>query len=75
MQLLAGCQLDAARKWMLLEDANNLDKYVEILLSEGSTVASIAAFGAAAHDTSSSSANVGTVNSRRLGKGQQQSKG
>ncbi len=38
-QLLAGCCSDAAQKRMLLEDIINLDKYVEILLSEESAIA------------------------------------
>ncbi len=69
MQLLAGCRLDAARKWMLLEDAINLDKYVKILLSEESAIADIAAFRAAACASSTSSASVGTVNHHGQGKG------
>ncbi len=60
---------------MLLEDVINLDKYVEILLSEESAVTDIAAFGATAHAASSSSASVGAVNPCMQGKGQQQSKG
>ncbi len=75
MQLLAGCRLDAAQKRMLLEDAINLDKYADFLLTEESAIANIATFGAAACAASSSSANVGAVNPHVQGKGQQQSKG
>ncbi len=60
---------------MLLEDAIGLDKCVDILLSEESTIADIAAFGATACAASSSSANVGAVNPSMQGKGQQRGKG
>ncbi len=67
MQLPAGCHSDAAQKRMLLEDIINLDKYMEILLSEASAVANIATFGAAACATSTSSASASE--SPRAGQG------
>ncbi len=75
MQLLAGRCSDAGQKWMLLEDAINLDKDIDILLSEESAIADIAAFGAAACTASSSSTNVGAVNPSLQSKGQQWDKG
>ncbi len=55
---------------MLLEDAIDLDKYVEIILSEESAVADIATFGAATCAASSSTAGIGAVNAHMQGKGQ-----
>ncbi len=60
---------------MLLEDVINLDKYMEILLSEESAVANIATFGASACTAFSSSASVGTVNPRMQARASSRAKG
>ncbi len=68
MQIVAGCHSDAARKQMLLETDIDLDKFVDIPVSEESVASDIAAFGAQIHAPSAVSTNVQPLQSKMSGK-------
>ncbi len=68
MQILAGCRSDAAHKWMLLEANIDLDKFVDILVSEESMANDIAAFGAQIRAPGAVSTNVQPLQSKTSGK-------
>ncbi len=68
MQVLAGCRSDAMRKCMLLEQQIDLDKFVEILVSEESVASDIVAFGAQIRTPSAVSTNVQPLQSKMSGR-------
>ncbi len=68
MQIMAGCRSDAACKRMLLEMNIDLDKFVDILVSEESVASDIAAFGAQIRAPSAVSTNVQPLQSKMSGK-------
>ncbi len=64
MQVLAGSHSDATRKCMLLEEQIDLDKFINILVSEESVVGDMAVFGAQVCADSTPSTNVQPVQSK-----------
>ncbi len=68
MQVLAGCHSNAARKHRLLEEQIDLEKFVNILVSEESVVSDMAVFGAKASAHGAPSTNVQPVQRKVSGK-------
>ncbi len=71
IRVLAGRHYDPTRKRMLLEEQIDLDKFIDILVSEESVVSDMAAFGAQVSAHGAPSTNVQPVQRKASGKKRQ----